>query len=134
MLNKSAKGKNIMIKKEYKNKLVEATTISSEMLQEWNDKEFQTVKEAIRKLFGMKRLIDLQGITRFMKDYESIELFFGLPYTSSSDFAMLSNTNTIYYLDTENKYNIDCFGLGKDGKVYIFCTDADENEIVYQVI
>jgi hypothetical protein len=47
---------------------------------------------------------------------------------------MLSNTNTRYCLDTENKYNIDCFGLGKDNKVYIFCTDNTENEKVYLIV
>jgi hypothetical protein len=110
------------------------------MLQEWNDKELKQAEKEIKRLFSMKQLTDHNGNKRIMYTYKynnsenSIEGFFGLPYTSSSSFAMLGNTNTRYCFDVEEKYNIDCFGLGKDGKVYIFCTDDEENEKVYKII
>lgn len=124
-----------MIKKEYQNKLTEVENIPyNNMKQEWSDKDNKIVNKAIKNLFSMKTLTDHRGNKRTMYTLNNIEDFFGLPYTSSSSFAMVGNTNTRYCLDQEENYNIDCFGLGLDNKVYIFCTDNEENEKVYQVI
>lgn len=123
-----------MIKKEYINKIVEIEGITDKnMLPEWNDKQNKQVENEIRRLFSMKVLTDHRGNSRTMYTYKTIEDFFGLPYTSSSSFAILSNCNTRYCLDTEEKFNINCFGFGKDEKVYILCTDAEENEKIYKI-
>jgi hypothetical protein len=130
----------MIIKKEYSKLITEVEEITSkDMLQEWDDKEFKQVEKEIKRLFSMKQLTDHRGNKRIMYTYKynnsenNIEGFFGLPYTSSGSFAGLWNTNTRYCLDTEEKYNIDGFGLGKDGKVYIFCTNDEENEKVYKI-
>ena len=123
-----------MIKNEYVNKIIEVEGITSkDMLQEWTNEQNKKVDKEIKKLFSMKTLTDHRGNKRIMYTMANIEDFFGLPYTSSSSFAGLWNTNTRYCLDTEEKYNIDGFGFGKDGKVYIFCTDNEENEKIYQI-
>mgnify|MGYP001007725645 CR=1 FL=1 len=58
-----------------------------------------------------------------------IEEFFGLPYTSSSNFAMVSNTNTEYFIDTENQFNIEYFALTEDGKVILSVWDREAKDI-----
>lgn len=124
-----------MLKNEYINKIEVVSNINYDnMIKEWDDKQQKTVENAIKKLFIMKTLTDHNSNKKTMYTFKAIEYFFGLPYTSSSSFAMLSNCNTRYCLDTENQYNIDCFGLGNDNKVYIFCTDNKENEIIYKIL
>jgi hypothetical protein len=57
----------------------------------------------------------------------NIEDFFGLPYTSSSEYAGIWNTNTQYYIDTENQYNIDGFALTEDNKPVLIASDINDN-------
>ena len=124
-----------MIKQDYVNKITEVEGINyNNILPEWDEKQTKVVEKAIKNLFSMKVLTDHRGNKSKMYTFKNIEYFFGLPYTSSSSFAMLGNTNTRYCLDQEEKYNIDCFGLGKDGNVYIFCTDEDEKEKNYKIL
>ena len=124
-----------MIKQDYVNKITEVEGINyNNILPEWDEKQTKVVEKAIKNLFSMKVLTYHRGNKSKMYTFKNIEYFFGLPYTSSSSFAMLGNTNTRYCLDQEEKYNIDCFGLGKDGNVYIFCTDEDEKEKIYKIL
>ena len=56
---------------------------------------------------------------------------YGLPYTSSSSFAMLSNTNVIAELSnplSSRKWNFDWLALTEDNEVVAGFTDIDENE------
>ena len=56
---------------------------------------------------------------------------YGLPYTSSSSFAMLSNTNVQAELInplSSKKWNFDWLALTEDNEVVAGFTDADENE------
>lgn len=124
-----------MIKELFANQVEEVEGITSnDMTQEWNDQEVNFVDSTIRGLFIRKTLTDHRGNKKRMINMETIEDFFGLPYTSSSSFAMYGVTNTRFCLDTEEEYGIDCFGLGNDGNIYIWCTDREENEKVYKVI
>jgi len=124
-----------MIKELFTNQVIEIEgIIYKDMKEEWNDQEFSFVDKAIRNLFIRKTLTDHRGDKRRMVNMEVIEDFFGLPYTSSSSFAMYGVTNTRFCLDNEEEYGIDCFCLGNDGNVYIWCTDIEENEKVYKVM
>ena len=124
-----------MIKELFANRITEVEGITSnDMKQEWTDKEVDFVDKTIRNLFIRKTLTDHRGDKHRMINMETIEDFFGLPYTSTSSFAMYGITNTRFCLDNEELYGIDCFGLGNDGNVYIWCTDREENEKVYIVI
>jgi hypothetical protein len=95
---------------------------------EWNDTEYKKINKAVKNLFSMKTLTDHRGNKKTLYTMDQIEDFFGLPYTSSSSFAMISNTNTQYYVDTENKFNIEYFALTEDNRVILSAWDEDENE------
>ena len=53
---------------------------------------------------------------------------YGLPYTSSSSFAMLSNTNVQAVLKRDRDFYFDWLGLTMENEVVAGFTDADENE------
>ena len=108
--------------------LQEVTESSLTIKKEWNEQDNKTVNHAIKKLFLMQVLTDHRGSKRTMYTMSSIEDFFGLPYTSSSSYAMVSNTNTEYYIDTDNQFNIEHFALTEDGKVILSAWDKEENE------
>ena len=56
------------------------------------------------------------------------EYTYGLPYTSSSSFAMLSNTNVQAVLKRDRDFYFDWLGLTMENQVVAGFTDADENE------
>lgn len=53
---------------------------------------------------------------------------YGLPYTSSSSFAMLSNTNVRAELKEDRNFNFDWLALTENNEVVAGFTDIDENE------
>jgi hypothetical protein len=108
--------------------LQEVSESSLTMKKEWSDTDEKTVNRAIKKLFSMQTLTDHRGQKQTMYTMANIEDFFGLPYTSSSSFAMISNTNTEYYIDTDNQYNIEFFALTEDNRVILSAWDKEENE------
>ena len=95
---------------------------------EWTDADEKKVNKAVKNLFSMKTLTDHRGAKHTMYTLSDIENFFGLPYTSSSSFAMISNTNTEFHVDTDNQYNIEYFALTDDNKVILSAWDREENE------
>ena len=56
------------------------------------------------------------------------EYTYGLPYTSSSSFAMISNTNVRAELKEDRNFNFDWLALTEDNEVVAGFTDNDENE------
>ena len=98
------------------------------MKKEWTDTDEKTVQKAIKRLCLMKTLKDHNGIRHTLYTWEQIEEFFGLPYTSSSCYAMINNCNTEYFIDIENQFNIKFFALTENGKVILSAWDRDENE------
>lgn len=53
---------------------------------------------------------------------------YGLPYTSSSSFAMLSNTNVQAVLKRDRDFYFDWLGLTTENEVVAGFTDYFENE------
>ena len=100
---------------------------------EWNDKDEKSVNKAIKNLFSMKTLTDHRGQKRTMYTMEQIEDFFGLPYTSSSSFAMVSNCNTECFVDDEKQFNIEYFALTQYNKVVMRVQDKEENERLFEL-
>jgi hypothetical protein len=99
--------------------------------KEWNDSQWNLVHNTIEKFFKGKTLQDHRGQYKRLSNMESIEDFFGLPYTSSSSFAMISNTNTMYHIDIEKQYNISYFALTNNNEVVLIAEDNNENEKYY---
>lgn len=116
----------INLKPMFKN-LVEITN-KPVFKTEWNDKDQIRVNNALRKVFLHKTLIDHNNNNKYMYTLKDVEYFFGLPYTSSSSFAMIGNTNTLYYVDIENQFNIEFFAITEDNKVILSAWDNEENE------
>ena len=71
----------------------------------------------------------------FKENYriKDIDSKFGLPYTSSSDFAMISNTNCQF--EIEHGINLDCFALTDNDYPIIVAigSDNDGNDFFYAV-
>ncbi|MBZ9622877.1 hypothetical protein G9F71_008425 [Clostridium sp. FP2] len=97
-----------------------------EFKTEWNDTDFKNVNKALKKLFINKTLIDHRGLAQKMYSLNDIEMFFGLPYTSSSSYAMIGNTNTQYYIDVEEQFNIELFAVTTDNKIILEAWDNEE--------
>lgn len=58
----------------------------------------------------------------------TVEDTYGLPYTSSSGFAMISNTNVMAELKEDRNFNFDWLGLTTENEVVAGFTDENENE------
>ena len=95
---------------------------------EWTEKESKKVDKVIKNLFSMKTLTDHRGDKKTLYTMAQIEDFFGLPYTSTSRYAMLGNCNTRFCVDKEEKFNIEFFALTTDDKVVLSAWDIEENE------
>jgi hypothetical protein len=118
----------MMLKSIYANTLKPYEGNDSTFKAEWNDKDQKIINAALRRCFSMKTLEDHRGQKQTMYTLSHIENFFGLPYTSSSSFAMISNTNTESFIDQENKWNIEYFALTEDNKPILAAWDREENE------
>ena len=93
--------------------------------KEWTEKELEDVIRA----FAMWKKKNLR--VTYGNRERTTEGTYGLPYTSSSSFAMLSNTNVIAELINPlsgKKWNFDWLALTENNEVVAGFTDADENE------
>jgi len=98
-----------------------------EFKKEWSDTDYKNINKALRKLFISKSLISHRSKAIIIHTLKDIEYFFGLPYTSSSSYAMIGNTNTIYHVDIEENYNIELFAVTTDNKIILEAWDKEEN-------
>ena len=94
--------------------------------EEWIDTDFKNVNKALKKMFISQSLKDHHGTVKTMHSLKDIEYFFGLPYTSSSSYAMVGNTNTQYYIDIEENFNIELFAVTQDNKIIMEVWDNEE--------
>ena len=53
---------------------------------------------------------------------------YGLPYTSSSDYAMISNTNVKAVLNSDKEFSFNHLALTEDNKVVAVFYNDNENE------
>jgi hypothetical protein len=111
--------------------LEEVQRNNSDFKKEWSDADNTKVNKALRRLFVGHPLIDHNGNRCFINSFTALENFFGLPYTSSSSFAMISNTNTRYCIDKNEAWNIEYFALDTNNNVILSVWDRDENEKFY---
>lgn len=95
---------------------------------EWTRHEFTVMEKAIVKHFRNKVVATRDGDIHFTTSYKKICEVFGLPYTSTSAYAMMSadcNTNGYYKGDERKHY--DHFAMSVDGKPFAVVSDGDEN-------
>lgn len=93
--------------------------------KEWTDTEYNAVVKCFSR-WEPTHLVIVYG-----RRERTTEDTYGLPYTSSSSFAMLSNTNVQAELVnpfSSRKWNFDWLALTENNEVVAGFTDADENE------
>jgi hypothetical protein len=92
-----------------------------EFKKEWSWLETEGIMAYLQKLFKENYRI------------RNIDEKFGLPYTSSSDFAVISNTNCQF--EIESGINLDGFAIIDNDYPYIIAlgTDNEENDYFYIV-
>ena len=90
--------------------------------KEWTDTEYNAVVKCFSR-WEKSHLIITYG-----RKKRTTEDTYGLPYTSSSEFAMLSNTNVQAVSKNDKDFYFDWIGLTTDNKVVAGFADEDENE------
>ena len=90
--------------------------------KEWTETEINAVIRTFSR-WEKSHLIITYG-----RRERTTEDTYGLPYTSSSSFAMISNTNVRAELKEDRNFNFDWLALTEDNEVVAGFTDNDENE------
>lgn len=90
--------------------------------KEWTDTEYNAVVKCFSR-WEKKNLIITYG-----RREHTTEDTYGLPYTSSSSFAILSNTNVRAELKADQRFNFDWLGLTENNEVVAGFSDYFENE------
>ena len=96
-----------------------------EFKKEWTEAEHKAVIKVFSRWEKSHLIITYGHRERTTEDT------YGLPYTSSSSFAMLSNTNVQAELISPflgKKWNFDWLALTENNEVVAGFTDVDENE------
>ena len=90
--------------------------------KEWTDTEYNAVVKCFSRWEKSHLIITHGNRERTTEDT------YGLPYTSSSSFAMLSNTNVRAELRADQRFNFEWLGLTTENKLVAGFTDYFENE------
>ena len=81
-------------------------------------KEWDNVEEVIRKVISVFSLWEKRNLSIvYGKREQTTEDTYGLPYTSSSSFAMLGNTNVDAVLKDNTAWHFDWLALTDEGWV-----------------
>ena len=100
-------------------------------------KEWDNVEEVIRKVISVFSLWEKRNLSIvYGKRKQTTEDTYGLPYTSSSSFAMLGNTNVDAVLKNNTAWHFDWLALTDEGIVVAGFEnhDNEEAQIVIGVI
>lgn len=97
---------------------------------DWNEIDFNTVYDGLKKYFGGKFWINHRNEKIFIpKTKNGIESIFGLPYTSTSICPMLSLDCNVNIFDPENKgHHFSHVVLNIEKHVVLVLIDNEENE------
>ena len=95
--------------------------------KEWTEKEHKTI---IKKFSNWERknLIIVYGDRDITTEYT-----YGLPYTSSSGFAMISNTNVQAVLKEDKNLCFNWLALSINNEIIAGFTDNNENEKLIKI-
>ena len=113
------------------------TTMKTELIKSWDNKQVSFVKKQITKYLNSRyfETFHSKDSTPFYccKSFSDFDNVLGLAYTSSSDCAGLWICNTDLYLDASHTQKIIGFGLDKYSFVYLICWDDKENEMLIPI-
>lgn len=93
---------------------------------EINEKDFKKQWSDVSTVFLIKRL---EYWFRENYDIENVEEVFGLPYTDTSECAMLSNTNCLF--EIQDGINLDFFTLTDKYEIVAVGSDFNSNEYCF---
>lgn len=96
-----------------------------DLKREFSEIEYNVISERLFRLFQFSRFQNHRGESKGIIGYDDFLDFFGLPYTSSSDFACLSVTNSEY--EILPAWYLKYFALTESGDIIAIAKDADEN-------
>jgi hypothetical protein len=100
---------------------------SKDLSKEWNYAETKGMESIIHDFFRGQKLKNHEGKTLIPYSKKDIDDVFGLPYTSSSSYAMLSaDCNNHIYLN-EHEY-IDHFALKNGQPIMVTSNSVDEQK------
>lgn len=103
------------------------------MKKEWTEQDFDLVYKTIRDYIGGKRYTTHTGKSLFISKPE-IEDVLGLPYTSSSSYAMLSMDCNVHIHSNDFKsYHFDHVGIDDNGSVVLVLMNSKEHRILITI-
>jgi hypothetical protein len=98
---------------------IEREYTSADFKKEWNNIEIKGVEAILQE--GFKEYYNIKNA----------EDYFGLPYTSTSSFAMMSNTNSKF--EIEEGWRLEYFAITNNNMLIMIAWDEDENERYFEV-
>jgi hypothetical protein len=102
---------------------------------EWNEKDFNAVNSAILNYFSGKVFKNHRGETVIPSGiFENLENLLGLPYTSSSSYAMYTlDCNVHLFHPKETGFKYDHVFITESGNVILVLMDSEEKEMTIQL-
>lgn len=95
--------------------------------KEWEENEVKNVINTFSK-WERQNLIITHG-----KREKDVEYTYGLPYTSSSSYAMLWNTNVEAEYKGDKNFKFDHLALTENNKVVVVLSDSEEKEMFIEI-
>ena len=98
--------------------------------KEWSKEDFANVQKAITKYFKNKSFVNHRNERVNMPaTFNKIEMVIGLPYTSSSSYAMMAMDCNVQLTCIEYEgFHYDHVAINEDGNIYLIVLDRDENK------
>lgn len=106
------------------------------LLNDWNNYEEQT-KKVLKDFKFIVPILNIEhGYNKKLTKYttlETLEDVFGFPYTSSSGFGAIWNTNTQTTLKNNNNIYFRGLAISTDGDTIAIFNNKDEDIIMYNI-
>lgn len=83
-------------------------------------------EEKVIKIFSKWERKNL--IITYGRREKTVSDTYGLPYTSSSSFAMISNCNVEAELKADKEYNFEYIAVTEQNEIVVVCWNRDEKE------
>lgn len=115
-----------------KNKLIEINSINENVIkQDWSNTETVGTEEILFQLFKNEPLKNHNGKILKVITRDNLQDVFGLAYTSSSSYAMLSlDTNNYIYLNDKDRFS---HVVIYNQDILLVTQDKEENEKYYKI-
>lgn len=93
-------------------------------IKEWND--YEVITKKVHRAFARWERNNLT-ITYGRRE-KNVEYTYGLPYTSSSSFALISNTNCTAEYNSDRNFHFEYIAVTEEKEIVVALWDDEENE------